>query len=127
MLAWGPALEEIAELIIEGSKLYPKAAKFYIDANLEDINYEIVVENNYALPEDVNEEKGIDLQEVNAQTMSKKSYMQKWRGLTDAEADAELDQIALEQALLESSSGMPSGNAEHMHLLRPGIRRKCLQ
>ena len=55
------------------------------------------------MPEDEAEEKQIDLSEVNAQTMSKKSYMKKWRNLTDEEADEELQQIARERELLESS------------------------
>ena len=41
--------------------------------------------------------------EVTAQTMSKKSYMKKWRNLTDDEADEELRQIALERQILEDS------------------------
>ena len=40
---------------------------------------------------------------MNAQTMSKKAYMVKWRGLTDDEALDELKQIALERQLLEDS------------------------
>ena len=40
--------------------------------------------------------------------MSKKSYMRKWRNLTDEEADQELQQIAMERELLEDSfSGIP--------------------
>lgn len=46
--------------------------------------------------------------EVQAQNMSKKSYMKKWRNLTDEEADLELQQIARERELLEDSfSGIP--------------------
>ena len=55
------------------------------------------------------EEKQIDLAEVSAQTMSKRSYMKKWRNLTDEEADEELRQIALERQLLESSYFNPGG------------------
>ena len=40
---------------------------------------------------------------MTAQTMSKKAYMVKWRGLTDDEALDELKQIALERQLLEDS------------------------
>ena len=103
MLAWRPALEFLAECIIEGVRLYPKAGQFYIDEPLPDTPYEIRVDNQYSLPEDEAEEKQIDLAEVTAQTMSKKTYMKKWRGLTDDEADEELKQIALERELLEDS------------------------
>jgi hypothetical protein len=35
--------------------------------------------------------------------MSRKSYMKKWRNLTNDEVDAELQQIALEREMLEDS------------------------
>lgn len=103
MLVWRPALEFMARCIIEGVRLYPSVAKTYIDDPLPDETYEIRVDNQYSLPEDEAEEKAVDLAEVNAQTMSKKAYMKKWRNLTDEEADEELDQIARERELLESS------------------------
>lgn len=106
MLTWGPALKYIAEIIIEGAKLYPESVRAmfpYDDIVLPDIEYEVQVENNYPLPEDEVEEKTMDLAEVAAQTMSRKAYMKKWRNLTDEEVDAELKQIALERQLLEDS------------------------
>lgn len=111
MLSWTPALEDIAILIIEGSKLYPESAKQYIKDKIPDIEYEVTVASNYALPEDIDEEKTTDLSEVNAQTMSKKAYMMKWRNLTDTEADDELAQIVLEKEMLEDGSGMPPTNS----------------
>ena len=112
MLAWQPALQFICTCIIEGSKLYPKAAQKYIDEPLPDCPYEIRVENQYSLPEDEEAEKQVDLAEVAAQTMSRKSYMKKWRQLTDDEADDELRQIAMERELLEDSyaANPPGGN-----------------
>ena len=56
-----------------------------------------------------NEEKTIDLEEVSQQTMSKKSYMKKWRNLTDEEADEEIRQIAIERQILDDSF-FPSPN-----------------
>lgn len=103
MLSWRPALQFLAECIIEGVRLYPQAGTKYISEPLPDAPYEIRVDNQYSLPEDEAEEKQIDLSEVNALTMSKKTYMKKWRGLTDDEADEELRQIALERQLLEDS------------------------
>lgn len=103
MLVWRPALEFMAKCIIEGSRLYPGVLKTYIDDPLPDEPYEIRVDNQYSLPEDEQEEKQIDLSEVNAQTMSRRYYMKKWRNLTDEEADEELQQIARERELLESS------------------------
>lgn len=103
MLVWRPALEFMVQCIIEGARLYPEAAKFYIEDTLPDDQYSVRVDNQYPLPEDEAEEKQTDLSEVTAQTMSKKAYMKKWRNLTDDEADEELRQIALERQILEDS------------------------
>lgn len=108
MLVWRPALQFMAQCIIEGVRLYPAVAKTYIEDPLPAEPYEIRVDNQYSLPEDEAEEKQIDLSEVNAQTMSKKAYMKKWRNLTDEEADEELQQIAREREMLESSYFNPS-------------------
>lgn len=107
MLSWRPVLEFMVECIIEGARLYPEAAKMYIQEQLPDQIYSVRVDNQYPLPEDEQEEKTIDLAEVSAQTMSKKAYMKKWRNLTDDEADAELKQIAIERQILEDSFDFP--------------------
>lgn len=103
MLVWGPALREMAKLIIEGALLYPNSAKVMSTVEVPTIEYEVSVENNYPLPEDEAEEKTMDLAEVAAKTMSRKAYMKKWRGLTDEEIQSELEQIALERQMLEDS------------------------
>ena len=104
MLAWRSALESMVRTIIEGAKLYPEFCSRYTNGEaVPDIEYSIRVDNQYPLPEDEAEEKQVDLAEVTAQTMSKKAYMVKWRGLTDDEALDELKQIALERQLLEDS------------------------
>lgn len=107
MLEWRPALEFLGKCIIEGCRLYPGAASQYIDEALPTVDYTIRVDNQYPLPEDEQEEKQTDLAEVNAQTMSKKAYMKKWRNLTDDEADEELRQIAAERQILEDSYANP--------------------
>lgn len=105
MLAWRPALTNIARLLIEGGKLYPNSASSYTEQPIPDTEYDIEVDNQYPIPDDEESEKSIDLAEVNAQTMSKMAYMKKWRNLTDAEAMQELRQIALEREMLENSYG----------------------
>lgn len=107
MLAWRPALQFLGKCIIEGVRLYPKAGQFYIDEALPDVAYSVRVDNQYSLPEDEQEEKQTDLAEVTAQTMSRKSYMKKWRNLTDDEAEEELRQIALERQILEDAFTEP--------------------
>lgn len=108
MLAWRPAIRNIFQAVIDGAMLYPASAAPYLSEPLPDADYTIEVDNQYPLPEDDLEEKTMDIQEVTAQTMSKKSYMKKWRGLTDEEAEAELKQIAAERELLEDTFQMPT-------------------
>lgn len=108
MLAWRPALEFLVKCIIEGVRLYPKAGTFYIDEQLPTQDYEVRVDNQYSLPEDEAEEKNLDLAEVNAQAMSRKAYMKKWRNLTDEEAEDELRQMARERQILEDAFEQPN-------------------
>lgn len=104
MLAWGWSLKFIAYAIIEGGILYPNCISRYTDEKeIPDIPISVVVENNYPLPEDVQEEKTMDITEVEANVMSRKAYLKKWRGLTDKEADKELEQIRMEKEMLENS------------------------
>lgn len=103
MLTWRPALEFICQCIIDGSILYPNSAKVYMDEQIPKCQLEVLVDNQYPLPEDELEEIQSDITKVNAQVMSKKRFIKKWEGLTDEEAMAELEQIALERQMLEDS------------------------
>ena len=107
LLDWLPALQSLITCIIEGSKLYPEAKKVYTDEQLVD-GYTVVIENSYPILEDESEEKSTDMMEVQTQVMSRKSYMKKWRGLSDEDVDDELKQIALEQSMLRDDNYMPS-------------------
>ncbi len=104
MKMWGPQLRQVVHIIIQGSMVYPNCIKNYTNYTITPVDYEIKVEQNTPLPEDEIEEKNIDLAEVESNVMSKKSYMKKWRGLTDDEVSEELNQIALERQLIEDSS-----------------------
>lgn len=104
MKVWGPALSRMTDIIIKGAVKYPKCADRYISENINLVDYIVIVEQNTPLPEDENEEKTINLAEVESQVMSKKTYMQRWYGLTDDEVSRELQQIALERQILEDSS-----------------------
>lgn len=108
MKMWGPQLRKMAEIIIEGSIAYPNCVTRYINNPLVPVDYEISIEQNIPIPEDEAEERTMDLSEVDSQVMSKKSYMKKWRSLTDDEAEEELQQMAYERQVLEDSafSGM---------------------
>lgn len=103
MLAWGPSLKFIVRTLITGALLYPSCVKRYTDKKIPKINYKVVVENNYPIPEDVKEEKEMDIVEIEAKTMSRKAYLKKWRKLNDEEAEKELQQIKKEYDLFENS------------------------
>ncbi|WP_250673531.1 phage portal protein [Paraclostridium ghonii] len=97
MKAWGPGLEWMIKAALEMIKIY----------NIEKLptleEFEVVVENQYPLQEDKDTEKAIDMQQVNSQIMSRKSYIKKWDNVTDEIANEELKQIQLEKRLLEES------------------------
>ena len=119
MKMWGPKLQDLISIIIEGALLFPHISHKYIAEPLEKIDYEIEVRQNLPLPEDEAEEKSLDIAEVEAKVMSRKAYMKKWRGLSDIEVEEELRQIALERQLIEDSemfpSGINSGYGENLH------------
>ena len=104
MKTWGPNLSLLVDIIIRGAMAYPDTVTRYLEDPLIDTNYEVDVDQKIPIPEDEAEEKASDLAEVTAQTMSRMSYMKKWRDLTDDEAMAELEQIALERQILEDSA-----------------------
>lgn len=106
MKSWRPALEWMIAAILEMVEVY----------NIEKLpqlkDFEVEVENQYPLQEDEDTEKTLDMQQVNTQVMSRKSYMKKWTNATDEIADEELKQIQLEKQLLEDSFGQFETNLE---------------
>lgn len=97
MMSWRPALEWMVKAILEIVEVY----------NIENLpkldDFTVTVENKYPLQEDEDDEMTLDLQKVNSQVMSKKSFMKKWMNATDEIAEEELKQIQLEKQLLEDS------------------------
>ena len=112
MKTWGPQLRNMVDIILKGAMVYPGCIVRYTNNIVTAVDYEIKIEQNTPLPEDEIEEKNMDLSEVESKTMSRKAYMKKWRGLTDDEAQEELEQIALERQMLEESSFVASGEKE---------------
>ena len=104
MKMWGPQLRTLVNIIIQGAMVYPNCVEKYINDTITPVDYEITVVHNTPLPEDEIEEKNMDLAEVESKVMSRKSYMKKWRNLTDDEVDEELEQIAKERQLIEDSA-----------------------
>lgn len=112
MKMWGPQLVAMVDIIVKGALAYPNTIMKYVDMPLVPVAYEVDVSQNTPLPEDEIEEKEMDLSEVQAQVMSKKAYMKKWRGLTDDEVDEELEQMAIEREILEESAMVPDDGEE---------------
>lgn len=112
MKMWGPQLRNLIDIIIQGALIYPNCVEKYVSDDIIPVDYEIHVTQNTPLPEDELEEKNMDLAEVESKVMSKKSYMKKWRALTDDEVEEELEQIALERQIIEDSAFNPPGSSD---------------
>lgn len=108
MKTWIPAIMFIVRTAIDLALLNVDIvkAKYGIE-DLKAVEYEVNVQENYALLDDETEEKTTDLSEIAANARSRKSYIKKWRKdecLTNAQIDEELLQIALENNMMDSLS-----------------------
>ena len=97
MMSWRPALEWMIKAILEMNEVYNITTLPKLE------NFDVVVENQYPLQENEDEEMVLDLQKVNAQTMSRKTFIKKWANVADDIAEEELKQIQLEKQMLEDS------------------------
>lgn len=108
MKTWIPAIMFIVRTAIDLALLNVDIVKTkYGIEDLKAVEYEVTVQENYALLDDETEEKTTDLSEIAANARSRKSYIKKWRKdecLTDAQIDEELLQIALENNMMDSLS-----------------------
>ena len=112
MKMWGPNLKKLISIIVDGAIAYPNCVEKYIESPLVPVLYDVEIEQNIPIQEDAMEEKQLDLSEVESKVMSRKSYMKKWRDLTDKEIEEELNQIALERQIIEDAAFMPNSNSE---------------
>lgn len=106
MMSWRPALEWMIRAILEINEVYSITTLPKLE------NFDVVVENQYPLQENEDEEMVLDLQKVNAQTMSRKSFIKKWTNVADDIAEEELKQIQLEKQMLEDSYSQFETNFE---------------
>lgn len=106
MMSWRPALEWMIRAILEMNEVYSITTLPKLE------NFDVVVENQYPLQENEDEEMTLDLQKVNAQTMSRKTFIKKWTNITDDIAEEELKQIQLEKQMLEDSYSQFETNFE---------------
>lgn len=106
MMSWRPALEWMIKAMLEMNEVYNITTLPKLE------NFDVVVENQYPLQENEDEEMTLDLQKVNAQTMSRKTFIKKWTNVTDDIAEEELKQIQLEKQMLEDSYAQFETNFE---------------
>ena len=106
MMSWRPALEWMIKAILEMNEVYAITTLPKLE------NFDVVVENQYPLQENEDEEMVLDLQKVNAQTMSRKTFIKKWANVADDIAEEELKQIQLEKQMLEDSYSQFETNFE---------------
>lgn len=106
LMIWIPALETIVNHIIDIALRNPEIVKsVYGITDMNQIEYDVLIENNYALMDDEQEEKDTDMAEINANAMSRKSYIKKWHPeMTDEQIDEELMQIAVELNMFDNLS-----------------------
>lgn len=97
MQDWRPALEWMIRAILEMTEVYNIASIPTLDDMV------VTVENQYPLQEDEDNEKVLDMQQVNALVMSKKTFIEKWGTVP---SDEELKQIQLEKSMLEDTLSM---------------------
>ena len=106
MMSWRPALEWMIKAILEMNEVYAITTLPKLE------NFDVIVENQYPLQENEDEEMVLDLQKVNAQTMSRKTFIKKWANVADDIAEEELKQIQLEKQMLEDSYAQFETNFE---------------
>lgn len=85
---WDDALKWMVRRLIDMARIYGAA-------QLPAIEYSVRVEHLYPIPDDEEDERMRDLQEVSAGARSRLSYITKWQ--PDADADGELQQIQAER------------------------------
>ena len=105
-MSWRPALEWMIRAILEMNEVYAITTLPKLES------FDVVIENQYPLQENEDEEMVLDLQKVNAQTMSRKTFIKKWTNVADDIAEEELKQIQLEKQMLEDSYSQFETNFE---------------
>ena len=108
MKTWKPAIEFIFRTVIDLAVLNrEQSIEYYVLTDLEEKQFYVEVVENYALIDDENEEKEIDLAEIAQNARSRKSYIKKWRGSefkSDEQIEQELMQIAIELNMFDTMS-----------------------
>lgn len=109
LITWKDAIVEIVRKVIEIALLSERKVKeFYVLSDFKEIQFDVNVQENYALLDDVNEEMEMNLAEIDHNARSRKSYIDKWRMgddiTNDKQIEDELMQIAMEQNMFDTTS-----------------------
>jgi hypothetical protein len=96
----------MARIIIDAAEVFPGLKKIYGNFKRFD-GYDVVIESQYALPSQEDEERELDLREVGT-SRSIRSYLMKWggadrTGLTAEQADEEIAQMVKEKRMMEEA------------------------
>lgn len=97
---WDDALKWMVRRIVD-------MARTYNAATLPEIDYTVRVEHLYPIPDDEEDERARDLDEVSRGARSRLSYIKKWQ--PDADAEGELTQIQAEQRAQDAYGMAVSG------------------
>lgn len=110
--SWKTKLTRVFKIVLDFCKKNSdKTKELYEVSDLPDVRYKITIVENYALLVDENEEKQIDLDEVNAMARSRYSYLKKWRleELKNNDGiEEEISRIVTEQSMIDALSMSPS-------------------
>lgn len=105
---WIPALQSMAEAIIDYAKLEKQfVVEHYVLESMDEIQIDISIRQHYALLDDETEEKASDMSEIAQNARSRRSYLKKWRKeefQTDEQIQEELMQIAVELNMFDTMS-----------------------
>lgn len=109
---WKPAIENIIKFVLEIALLNKDITKtIYNVPQLNDVEYDIVINEKYALLDDELEEKSSDMEEVQNNLRSIKSYLKKHRHedlITDEQIEEEILQIAYEKNMFDGAMLNPT-------------------
>lgn len=94
---WEPAIEQMVYFIFRMVDIY----NLYGARSIAQYETSLEIIRSYPLPEDIDNQKSMDMDEVIATLRSRKSYINKWSNVEDVEE--ELDQIISEKSMFNDS------------------------
>ncbi|APM41384.1 phage portal protein [Clostridium kluyveri] len=106
---WEPVIKELIRLIIECCSKFNCYREW--DHKWDDLQFNIVFNHNYPIPEDIDDKKDLAMQEVQNNVRSHKSYIKDFSNIEDV--DGEMDEIIKDIANItaaENEQMVPADN-----------------